>query len=322
MTNKQTSHKKYKNKNKNKNNKTRTQKQKQKKFSKMACSPAVKGMTPVKDSCLTNNVLLQLKDYYNSANPSTKIQTTNPTEIWANLKVIMATCSKEDCWLDLITDDKLRKKLDKYLFAPDQPASWKKNPHTWLNTNDIYNVLAQYEQRYPHFCTIRPTPIDFDKKIGGVGTDRCVTEELCAFDVNEQLSRKKTKIGIVFNLDEHDEPGSHWVSLFIDLDDNFIFYMDSGGDPVPIEIKKLVERIQTQCGLIQKNIEFYQNHPKQHQFGDTECGVYSLFFIITMLTGETDLHNFSNLKQKIDFFKTKRIPDKYISKFRELYFNA
>jgi hypothetical protein len=60
----------------------------------------------------------------------------------------------------------------------------------------------------------------------------------------------------------------------------------------------------------------------QHQYGNTECGVYSLFFIITMLTGETDLHKFKSVKQKINFFKNKRIPDKYISKFRELYFNA
>ena len=49
---------------------------------------------------------------------------------------------------------------------------------------------------------------------------------------------------------------------------------------------------------------------------------FALFFIITMLTGETDLHKFVDVDSKIDFFKKKRIPDKYISKFRELYFNA
>ena len=291
-------------------------------FSKMACSPAVNGMTPVNDSCLTIPVLLQLKEYYNKTNPSTQIRYTSPNDIWSSLKDRMVTCTTEDCWLDLITDDTLRKKLDKYMFAPDQPASWKKNPNTWLNTNDIYDVLRQYEARFPYFCAIRPTPIDFDKKIGGVGTDSCVTEELCAFDANKQLADRKTKIGIVFNLDEHDEPGSHWVSLFVDLDDNFAFYMDSGGDPAPSEVKALVKRIQEQCSRIGKKIVFYQNHPMQHQLGNTECGVYSLFFIITMLTGKTENHTFGNVKQKIDFFKKKRIPDKYISGFRHVYFNA
>ena len=98
--------------------------------------------------------------------------------------------------------------------------------------------------------------------------------------------------------------------------------MDSAGDPVPNEIRKLVQRIQEQCSQINKEIKFYENHPMQHQFGNTECGVYALFFIITMLTGQTDLHKFADTKSKIDFFKKKRIPDKYISKFRELYFNA
>jgi hypothetical protein len=126
----------------------------------------------------------------------------------------------------------------------------------------------------------------------------------------------------VFNLDEHDEPGSHWVSLFIDLDDHFAFYLDSAGDPVPNEIKQLVERIRDQCSQIGKEITFYENSPMQHQYGNTECGVYSLFFIITMLTGEADLHKFPDVDSKIKFFQKKRIPDKYISKFRELYFNA
>lgn len=291
-------------------------------FSKMMCSPAVKDMTPVNGSCFPPHVLLQLKEYYNSANPSSKIQEVSPTKIWISLKHRLNTCTKEDCWLDLITDNNIRKTLDNYIFAPDQPASWKKNPHTWLNTDDIYKVLRQYEQRYPYFCAIRPTPIDFDKKIGGSHSERCVTDELCKFNAKHQISVNKTKIGIVFNLDEHDEPGSHWVSLFVDLDDHFAFYLDSAGDPVPNEIRKLVERIQGQCSQLGKEIIFYENHPMQHQFGNTECGVYSLFFIITMLTGQTDLHKFTDVDSKIDFFKKKRIPDKYISKFRELYFNA
>ena len=294
-------------------------------FTKMNCSPAVKGFTPVKDSCITMPILIQLRDYYNNNYPNSRITSDEPNVIWNELKdnmEKMKQCYKEDCWLNLIEIYNKRKTIDDYLFAPDQPASWKKKPHTWLNTTDIYKVLRQYEYRYPNFCTIRPTPIDFDTKIGGYNGSSCVTDELCKFDVNEQLSLKKTKIGIVFNLDEHDEPGSHWVSLYIDLDDNFAFYMDSAGDSTPTEIKKLVERIQEQCLMVNKKIKFYENHPMQHQYGSTECGVYSLFFIITMLTGETDLHKFKSVKHKINFFKNKRIPDKYISKFRELYFNA
>ena len=53
----------------------------------------------------------------------------------------------------------------------------------------------------------------------------------------------KNKIAIVFNLDRHDQPGSHWVSLFIDLECKFIFYFDSAGNPIPEEIKVLKDRL-------------------------------------------------------------------------------
>ena len=39
---------------------------------------------------------------------------------------------------------------------------------------------------------------------------------LCKFDLKEHLSKGEDKIGVVFNTDDHDEPGEHWVSMYID----------------------------------------------------------------------------------------------------------
>ena len=36
-------------------------------------------------------------------------------------------------------------------------------------------------------------------------------------------------MGIVFNLDPHDKPGSHWVSMYVDLNNGGIYYFDSYG---------------------------------------------------------------------------------------------
>lgn len=307
----------------NVHNKKRTTKRKNPDtFSKMNCSPAVKGKASIRDSCLTPDVLIQLKQYYNSSHPSQPIRYNTPAKIWASLRRKLNKCSKEDCWLDLIDDVTVRKSLDKELFAPDQPSSWKKNPNTWLTNYDIYDVLQQYENKYPQFCVIRPSAIDFDDKIGGIKSNMCVTEDLCKFDLIQHINEGKTKFGIVFNLDKHDQPGSHWVSLFIDLDDEYVFYMDSVGDPVPNEIQVFVNRVIKQALQANKHLHFYENSPMQHQTGDTECGVYSLYFIITMLTGEVDKLVFDTADDKISFFKNKRIPDKYISKFRKLYFNT
>ena len=100
--------------------------------------------------------------------------------------------------------------------------------------------------------------------------------------------------------------------------------MDSNGETLPDEIKALVTRI-TEQGLLLENplhIHFYENCPMEHQYQNNECGMYSLFFIVTMLTSKTDKKTFKNYTKKIDFFKNKRIPDKYMHRYRKKYFNS
>jgi len=294
----------------------------QKTLKKMNCSPAVDGKTPVKGSCFPAEVLQKLKTSYNQHHTHHAIHATDPQDVWKELKERMSVCTKEDCWLDVIQSPAERKKLDKHLFAPDHPKEWIKNPNEWLTNYDILAVLQQYEKTDPSFRFIGPTPIDFDErptKMDG----QCVWEDLCNLDIRKMLDSKKTNLGIIFNLDKHDGPGSHWVSLFVNLKDNYVFYMDSGGAKIPKEIDNLVKRIQDQALKINPHqpMKFYQNHPMEHQMGNTECGIYSLFFIITMLTGEIEKGQISTIKQKHDFFTKKRIPDKYIEKFRQVYFN-
>jgi hypothetical protein len=140
--------------------------------------------------------------------------------------------------------------------------------------------------------------------------------------LKEFVKNKKTKIGVVFNLDKHDEPGSRWVSLFVDLDDKFIFYLDSAGEAIQPEIDDLVKRIQLQAMDLGMQLEFYQNSPLEHQMQNNECGMYAVYFIIAMLTGKVKGKKFKNSMEKIRFFKEKRIPDKYINRHRKLYFNS
>ena len=131
--------------------------------------------------------------------------------------------------------------------------------------------------------------------------------------MSEQIKKGKTKIGIVFNLDPHYKSGSHWVSLFINIKKKQIFYFDSSGDPIPDQIMKFVVNISEQGRNLRPKIlfEFDQNHPVEHQYGDTECGVYSLFFIIYMLQ---DKISGSHLKKKI-------YNDKFIEQYRTIFFN-
>ena len=104
-------------------------------------------------------------------------------------------------------------------------------------------MLEEYENSYPAFKAIQTATIDFD--------EICYIEDLCKLktkdQVEEYLKLGKTKIGVVFNLDKFSEGGSHWVSLFLDLHDGFVFFFDSNGDKIPTEIKKLIERLKKHC---------------------------------------------------------------------------
>lgn len=279
----------------------------------MNCSPLPGKMS---NSCYTPAILLKIRDAYNETHTE-KITATDTKEIWIELKNRL-DCVKEDCWLDQIKDDNLKKKIDRYVFAPDKPPEWEKNPNEWLSNFDIMNVLEQYELTYKSFDFIGPSPIDFDKKLG---RKKCVWNELCNFNLANHLKKGKTKIGIIFNLDEHDKSGSHWVSLFIDTTEKLIFYFDSAGSAAPDEIRVFVDRVQKQTGNKYKYIE---NAPYVHQHGGSECGVYSLFFIITMLThnGGVGEKKKMSMDEIVALFKSKRISDEYIEKYRNVYFNG
>ena len=290
------------------------------KTQKINCSPSVAGKTPNKNTCFTPIILNRIKIEYNKDHTQDQIHSTNANEIWYELHNKLTSCPKEDCWLKQIDDVNLRNKINKYIFVPKRPPDWEKDPNEWLTNIDIFDVLSQYEEAYSEFEFIGPSFIDFDVM---VRDNACVTPELCNFSLKNYILKKKFKIGITFNLDKHTQGGSHWVSMFIDIKDKFIFYFDSGGTlSIPKEMKVLVDRIIDQGKQLNPPIKFkfYENYPLEHQMGDTECGMYSIFFIITMLTNKVEDKIF-NYRQKINLFKKKRIPDKYVEKYRNIYFN-
>jgi len=319
MGNKNTKHKRFR-KNKNRNNKTHRKKS-NKTIKKMNCSPIVK-KTPIEHSCLPEDILMTIKKEYNNNHPENPIKTNHFTEIWNELKNRL-DCKKEDCWLKEIRDTKLRKEIDEMIFAPDQPPEWKNNPDEWLSNFDIIDVLKQYQKTYKNFTFIEPTPIDFDDTPPDM-YGSCVTKELCKFELSHYVKKKITKIGIIFNLDKHNESGSHWVSLFIDLDDKFILYFDSAADIIQPEIETLVNKILEQGSQLGIELKYEKdNNPFEHQMGNTECGMYSLYFIITLLTGKTgEGKMLKDYKEKHKYFNSSRIPDEYVFKHRNIYFNS
>ena len=277
---------------------------------KMNCHPGIKGKTASNNTCYTKKYLDKIKNAYNKKNPSNVIKSQSSNTIVNELSRKLQ-CEQEDCWLQQLNDTD-RKNIDKEVFAPDHPDNWNTNPTEWLSNYDILSVLDQYENASKDFRFIGPTPIDFNTRNGA----SCVWPELCNIQLSNFISKKINKIGIIFNLDKHDESGSHWVSMFIDIKEGIIFYFDSAASRIPVEITDLVNLLLQQATNLNIRMKYLTNYPKQHQLGDTECGMYSLYFIITMLD------NKKSMKNKIKLFKTKTITDKFVQTFRQEYFNT
>ena len=293
---------------KNKITKQNKETKKTKKLKNVMCSPDIKNNH---FSCYSNENLFILKKYWNENNRD-KIRTNEPKEIWKELKIKHNNdCNKESCWLQkspIPANDK--KMILNTSFAPIAPEEWKRNPNTWLSTLDLLRVLKQYERSHPHFKFLGPSPIDYDYK---TSYNQCVWNDLCKFKLINYKNKNIHKIGVIFNTDPHTRNGAHWISVFIDTKKNVIYFFDSVGRKAPVQVKKFIDGVIRDSNALGKEMiydELY-NHKMEHQFEDTECGMYSLYFIINMLTK----------KKRWEHFCKNKITDNAVSKFRNIYFN-
>jgi hypothetical protein len=264
------------------------------------CSPALHRRNG--ETCLPTSSLEHLTRIWNKQYPRNKInigstrKKTNDQDagnmrnalIWRKMRAAMKerfNCESEFCLVKRLPglDGKTRKSMVKKYFRPEKPRAWQKNPRLWLDSYNIEDVLTQYEESDKTFEFIGPVPIDFDSKIGVFG--QCIVEELCNLDLNEALKKGIEKIGIVFNLDKHNEPGSHWVCAFVDNRKTInnmphkraAYYFDSYGYEPQSEIVAFLKRCKDQgCEEI-----FYNDI--RHQRKGSECGMYCLFVILCLL---------------------------------------
>ena len=278
------------------------------KMKKLQCSPITK-KKPY--SCLSDEAIYKMRSLWNARHPDDSIVTNDSKDIWLALqKRMQSTCNTEACWLkQKFVHGKLNYELNDS-FAPERPKEWEKNPNEWLTSMDILKVMKQYEKAYRCFEFMGPSPIDYDTRLM---YGECVWEELCHFNLQEQIRRGKTKIGIVFNTDTHDKGGEHWISMFINIKKRTIFFFDSVGNEIPTQTMKFVNNVIDQGRKLVEPIDFTfdQNYPVEHQYKNTECGIYSLYFIVHMLED----------KINGEYLKTHILKDKYMEKFRKVYFN-
>mgnify|MGYP001374958222 CR=1 FL=1 len=275
-----------------------------KKFKQRICHPKIRKTQKQNNFCLTNkNLLISLKNKYNLRHPDVKIKSKNPQNIHNELQnKLSGVCHEEQCWLTHLYSNQSKNIINEY-FAPEYPLQWKKNKNTWLNSLDISKVMKQYEDTYDNFRFLGPSPIDFETIKNGI----CIYPEICNLNLKEMKSKGINKIGIIFNTDYHYESGSHWICVFINLNDNIFFFFDSTGDSPQKEIKQLFKKLKIQ----NKKLKYKSNEKTKHQYKDTECGVYCLYVVVNLLENKTTINK----------LKKQRISDETIEKYRHYFFN-
>jgi len=244
-------------------------------------------------SCFTLKSLKKIAESYNIKNPISKIKISDDKEaLVKELENRMKdTCSDQTCWLrtdfvKAMNDEE----IENNTFRPTGPDNKKE----WLSTTDINNVVSQYQEKFKDFLFLGAVPADFlELEVLGIKD----------LDFHELNKEGKNKIGMVINLDESWKSGSHWVALYANLDKNQIYYFDSFGKKPYKRTKKFINKIFTYMyknkykknprindiikgGASIKDFDVKYNS-KQHQFNNTECGVYSMNFIIRLVRGET-----------------------------------
>jgi hypothetical protein len=251
-------------------------------------------------SWLDTEEIERLRTVYNKEHPKEDpVEKGTPEEMWTNLQHrLHDECSTGSA--ECIVTSLMQK--------PRAPKQWAINRYEWLSSDDIDRVEQNYTELFPKYFFVGCIPIDFDLKSE---TQQCIVSTLCSMKLPELAKRGNEQIGIVFNTDPHDGPGEHWIALFCDVREELeyprITYFDSYAHQPEAEIKTLMRRWKEQWDKTGKHKQGMKMtfNATRHQFKDSECGMYCLYF-----------HHCCLMEIPME----ERIPDEVVNAFRGLLF--
>ena len=272
----------------------------------------------VEGSCIPLSILQQIADEYNkNVNDNNKIKTLRDIEIKENnledyklylvneLQIALGKNQKE--WYE----NKLLKNLNseivdilkKSIFRPEGPDK----QFEWMDSVRMKIVMKQYEDLYHKFKFLSCVPLDFENFPS--------VYKLTNIDYEKLENEGKTRFGIIINSDRHTGGGQHWFMMFYDLEKGEIYFIDSCANPPARygkEIDIFVNGIKNY--LISKGFKedeiVYKYNKIQHQYKNTECGVYSMYYILQFLKKKT----FKEITENI-------LSDDDVNEYRLIFFS-
>lgn len=206
-------------------------------------------------------------------------------------------CTNDGCVLDKmgVKGDDIKQEVLK----PSGPA----NTMDLISNFNISDIFKQFESKFPEF---HGYPFQYHDFINHSDSE----------PIQDPPSPDKPKkvYGMVVNTDVTGGPGIHWFALMVDMRKRpwTVEYFNSSGNKPQAPISKWMAEIKDklcssgECEMVLTNDRF------QHQKGNTECGLYSMYYIWSRLNN-VPYANFGN---------GERIPDAKMTEFRKQLFTA
>lgn len=260
-------------------------------------------------------------------NPASRAQRTRrqrsclPTRVYEQLRrEVGSKCGpyEEHCLLDKSTrmSAKQRSQLRMEYLRPRRPKAWDTDPDDWLDNFIIQDAMEQYQKACPWFRFLGVYPIDFSVR-NPYEKDKvtCLNPEMCNVDLEKEYKKGTRAFGVIFNLDPHYKGGSHWVGLYCDIHDlhapassgrqPWCAYFDSYGYDTPPYIARFMRYLYSQNNRLK-----LMYNARRFQYSTSECGMYSMYFIVSMMNG-------------IQFAKFCKhsVPDSVMLKLRKYFFS-
>lgn len=267
-------------------------------------------------TCFNKDTLIAMIDAYNNyyakgpnddkfINYKKIIQVTkNPQDVvaklWNLLNHHIAECNgDETCWIkqefvDSINNDDILKTITEFTFKPKRPVGEKQ----WLSNFDIGDVMDQYQRIFPKFAYYGPYPSDIHE-------DRVKHMFNLKFRTFDEMTAGGTKeyVCFTFNTDPSTKSGAHWVSLslkIVNTVDNtnlgptiYFDYFDSVGNYPNKGIETFIGWLVKICMEFPGNSRLkkidkiiMRINRVAHQQENTECGVYSINYVLKVLNNE------------------------------------
>jgi hypothetical protein len=190
-------------------------------------------------------------------------------------------CDSESCLLNqteirnAIGETEAQEQL-KTRFKP--PGPW--NTFDWLSNFHIDEVLDQVSNKHAdkNFLHIPYQMRDFEK----------TKAELSNIDFVQKYKSGIRCFGIVFNTDLSSGSGKHWFCIYGDMNNNpiTIEYFNSSGElpitEIDIWIKKTKHYLEK---YLKKDVKDIIVSRVQYQNDNHSCGAYSLYYILSRLSG-------------------------------------